>query len=51
MPIVSDHNRIVGIISQADIAKHAGENYGNGERKAVADVVRAVSEPSERSYR
>jgi len=51
MPIVDDYNRVVGIISQADIAQHASVHKGTGERRAVSDVVCAVSEPSSSSYR
>ncbi|MFL6467966.1 MAG: CBS domain-containing protein [Pyrinomonadaceae bacterium] len=51
MPIVDDHERVVGIISQADIARHAARRQGDGERRAVADVLRAVSEPPDRPYR
>jgi CBS domain-containing protein len=50
MPIVDDHNRVVGIISQADIAQHASRHTGTGERRALSDVMCAVSEPSESSY-
>ncbi len=48
MPIVNDRNRIAGIVSQADIARHA-KGSRSGERRAVADVLCAVSEPEERS--
>jgi CBS domain-containing protein len=51
MPIVNDRNQVVGIISQADIAQHASQHTGTGERRAVSDVVCAVSEPSSGSYR
>lgn len=51
LPIVDGHGRVVGIVSQADIAQHAGNHTGTGERKAVADVVCAISEPSDRPYR
>jgi len=51
MPIVDDRNRVVGIVSQSDLAQHAGDNSGMGERRAVADVICAVSEPSWSSYR
>ena len=45
IPIVDDHNRVVGIVSQADVARHADA------RRAVAEVVREVSEPSDEPYR
>jgi CBS domain-containing protein len=51
MPIVDDRHRVVGIVSQGDLAQHAGEGSRRGERRAVADVVCAVSEPSSGSYR
>lgn len=51
LPIVDDDRRVVGILSQSDLARHAGENHGRGERRAVADVVCAVSEPSGSAYR
>ena len=50
VPIVDDSNRIVGIVSQADLAQHAAENSGRGERRAMTDVVCAVSEPTSGSY-
>lgn len=50
MPIVNDRNRVVGIISQADIAQHAAQRMGTGERRAFSDVMCAVSEPSSSSY-
>ena len=50
MPIVDDRNRVVGIVSQADLAQHAMDNHGRGERRRVGDVVGAISEPSEGSY-
>ena len=51
IPIVDGHDRVVGIISQADIAQHAGDSGRGYERRAVADVVCAVSEPTDRPYR
>lgn len=51
MPIVDDRGRIVGIISQGDLAQHASDNYGTGEQRAMNDVVGAISEPSESAYR
>jgi len=44
LPIVNDRQRIVGIISQSDLARHAEEHLGTGERRAVADMLCAVSE-------
>jgi CBS domain-containing protein len=51
MPIVDDRGRVVGIVSQGDLARHAAEHAGAGERREVADVLCAVSEPSDRPYR
>lgn len=51
LPIVDDDNRIIGIVSQGDIARHAGEHSGRGERRAFADAVSEISEPTERAYR
>ena len=51
IPIVDDHKRVVGIVSQADIARHAGGRGGHQTRHAVAEVVREVSEPSDEPYR
>jgi CBS domain-containing protein len=50
LPILDDRSRVVGIVSQADIAQHAAENRGAGERRAVTDVLCAVSEPTRGSY-
>jgi CBS domain-containing protein len=51
IPIVDDYNRVVGIVSQADIARRVGGRGGQWERKAVAEVIREVSEPSNEPYR
>jgi CBS domain-containing protein len=51
MPIVNDRNQVVGIVSQGDIAQYATEKSGGGARRAVSDVVCAISEPSTSSYR
>jgi CBS domain-containing protein len=50
IPIVDDRNRVVGIISQGDLAQHASEHSGRGEKRALSEVVCAVSEPSEGSH-
>jgi CBS domain-containing protein len=50
VPVVDDQKRVIGIISQADIAQHASDNAGMGERRAVTDVVCAVSEPTSSAY-
>jgi CBS domain-containing protein len=51
IPIVDDYDRVVGIVSQADIARHAGGRGGHHERHELAEVVKEVSEPSDRPYR
>lgn len=50
LPIVDDHARVVGIVAQADLARHA-ERYGHGERAEVARVVSAVSERYDETVR
>jgi CBS domain-containing protein len=44
LPIINDWGQVVGIVSQGDLARHAGNYPGRGERRALADVVCAVSE-------
>lgn len=51
LPVVNDSDQVIGIISQSDLARHAGDHPGRGERRAVADLVCAVSEPSRSAYR
>lgn len=51
MPIVDRGGQVVGIVSQSDLARHAEHNRGRGERRAVADVLCAISEPSAQPYR
>lgn len=51
VPIVDDRDRVVGIVSQCDLAQHAGRHPGRGERRAMADVLCAVSEPTPTSHR
>jgi CBS domain-containing protein len=51
IPVVDDRDRVVGIVSQADLARHAGAFPGLGERQAFADVMCAVSEPTPAPYR
>jgi CBS domain-containing protein len=45
MPIVDERGRLVGIVAQGDLARHGGHHRIPEERRAVADVVCAVSEP------
>jgi CBS domain-containing protein len=49
MPIVDERGRLVGIVSQGDLARHAFHRPMSDERDAMIDVVGAVSEP--RSHR
>ena len=51
VPIVDDRGRLVGIVSQGDLARHAAQRPVPEEKRAVADVVSAVSEPTARPYR
>ena len=51
LPIVDDRGRVVGIISQADIARQAGGRGGQMERRALAEFVKEVSLPSNDPYR
>jgi len=45
LPIIDDWGHVIGIVSQGDLARHAGNYPGRGERRAIADVVCAISEP------
>jgi CBS-domain-containing membrane protein len=45
LPIVNDWGQVIGIITQGDLARHAGNYPGSGERRAVANVLCAISEP------
>lgn len=49
--VIDDRDRLVGIVSQSDLALEAERRQGSGARRAVADVVGAVSEPTDRPYR
>jgi CBS domain-containing protein len=51
LPIINDHNQVIGIISQADLARYTGAYPGQGARRAMADVLSAVSEPTIAPYR
>jgi hypothetical protein len=42
---------VIGIVSQADLVRHAGAYQGRGERRAMADVLCAISEPTYTPYR
>jgi len=48
VPVLDDRNRVVGIVSQADIAQHASEH--RGERRAMTRMIDEISEPTPGSY-
>jgi CBS domain-containing protein len=51
IPVVDERDRVIGIVSQADLARHAGAFPGHGERQTFADVMCAISEPTLAPYR
>lgn len=51
LPIVNNYGHVIGIVSQGDLAIHAAENSNNGERRAVANMLSEVSEPTSEAYR
>jgi len=51
VPIVDGRDCVIGIVSQSDLARHAGTHPEHGERRAVADVLCAISEPTHMSHR
>ena len=46
MPIVDDRGHLVGVLAQSDLARHAGSHAQPEERWALAEVLRAISEPA-----
>ena len=42
---------VIGIVSQADLARHAGAFPEHGERRTFADVMCSISEPTFAPYR
>jgi CBS domain-containing protein len=44
IPVVDDAGVLKGIIAQADLARHAEEHAGKGERRSVSSMVSAISE-------
>jgi len=51
LPVINDRGRVIGVISQGDLARHAGTYAGSGARRAVADALSAISEPRRASRR
>lgn len=51
MPIVDDRGRLVGIIAQGDLARHAGHHPFPEERRALTETMCAVSQPAHMPYR
>jgi CBS domain-containing protein len=51
MPIVDERQRLVGIVAQGDLARHAGHQPLPEERRALTEVVCAVSQPGQIAYR
>jgi CBS domain-containing protein len=51
IPVVDDRDRVIGIVSQADLARHAGAFPEHGERRTFADVMCSISEPTFAPYR
>jgi CBS domain-containing protein len=51
MPIVDERGRLIGILAQADLARHAVHHPIPEERRTLAQVVGEVSEPAHASRR
>ena len=51
MPIVDERGRLTGIVSQGDLARHAGRQPVLEQKRALAEVVSAISEPAHPPYR
>lgn len=51
MPIIDDAGRLVGMVSQGDLARDAARRPFLEQKRAVSDVVSAVSEPTHPAYR
>jgi CBS domain-containing protein len=51
MPIVDDRGRLVGILAQGDLARHVGHHPVPEERRELANVVAALSEPGRMAHR
>ena len=51
LPIVNNHNQVIGIVSQADLARHADAWQGRGQERQFAETVSEISEPTSNAYR
>jgi CBS domain-containing protein len=51
MPIVDERGRLVGILAQGDLARHAGRHPVTEERRTLAQVIGELSEPAHTSRR
>lgn len=51
MPIVDERGRLVGIVAQGDLARHARHNAAADGGRAVAEVVGEVSQPVRATHR
>jgi CBS domain-containing protein len=51
IPIVNERGRLVGIIAQSDLARHAARAPGAHEQRALTDVVGALSQPNSGAHR
>lgn len=49
LPIVDDRDRVVGIVSQADLARWA-DNQQRGVKRAFTDMMDNISEPTYEAY-
>jgi CBS domain-containing protein len=45
LPIVNERGQLVGIVAQSDLARHVRHDPEAGEHSAIAELMRAVSEP------
>ena len=51
IPVVDDRGRVVGILAQGDLARHAGRHPHAEERGALTETVCALSQPPTVPYR
>ncbi len=50
LPIVDDQDRVVGIVSQADLARCADSSRAGRGKRAFTDLVEDISEPTSEAY-